>query len=133
MNKSVLLNMVVIAVIIAFAAIVAVPADETILSYGHPRDPDVLMRLIEEARADFDFIDVRTAAEFRSGHIPTATNIDHREIESAMAAGDTSRPVVVYCQSGNRSAQAVAVLNELGYTQVYDFGAVHRWPESLVR
>lgn len=131
MNRSILLNLLVIAVVVAFAAIVAVPAQETLSEYGDPRDPDVLERLIEDARSDFDLIDVRTGAEFSDGHIPTALNIDYRLIGDQRAEGDRTHPVVVYCRTGNRSAQAARTLREMGYTQVYDFGGIHRWSGTL--
>jgi rhodanese-related sulfurtransferase len=40
---------------------------------------------------------------------------------------------VVYCRSGNRSASAKYVLEQLGYTNVNDFGGVYRWKGELVR
>lgn len=95
-------------------------------------DPAVLDRLISESRDTFQLIDVRTPLEFRSGHIPTAINIDHREVGSAMADGDRTVPVVVYCRTGNRSGIAAVTLRALGYT-VVDFGGINRWPGAIER
>ena len=37
--------------------------------------------------------------------------------------------LIVYCRSGNRSSQAANLLEELGYTEVYDLGAMSNWEE----
>ena len=133
MTRSIFLNLLVIAVVVAFAAVVAVPAQETIGGYGDPRDPSVLARLTEEARDVFTLLDVRTPAEFAQGHIPGAVNIDYRNLDSAMAEADRTRPVVLYCRTGSRSAQAERTLRAMGFTQVFDFGGLNRWPGQLHR
>jgi len=37
--------------------------------------------------------------------------------------------IIVYCQSGNRSKQAVIKLNDLGYDEVYDLGSIDNWED----
>ncbi len=132
MTRSTFLNLLVIGVAVAVAAVAAVPT-ERITEHGDPRDPEVLARLVEEAHEDFLLLDVRTAAEFSTGHIPRAVNIDYRVIQSALAETDRTRPVVLYCRTGNRSAQAAEILRAMEFSQVYDFGAVDRWPGPLLR
>ncbi len=66
------------------------------------------------------FLDVREAAEWDEGHLPGAVHIPRGSLESR-AEGllpDRSRPVVVYCAGGNRSAFAAKSLEELGYEDV---------------
>ena len=66
------------------------------------------------------FLDVREAAEWDEGHLPGAVHIPRGSLESR-AEGllpDRSRPVVVYCAAGNRSAFAAKSLEELGYEDV---------------
>ena len=65
-------------------------------------------------------VDVRTPAEFESGHLDGALNISHELTAQRIAeyGDDKSRPIVVYCRSGNRSGQALKVLVELGFTGV---------------
>ena len=133
MTRSIFLNLLVIAVVVAFAAIVAVPAQEAIDRFGDPRDPQVLSRLLEEAPEEILLVDVRTDQEFARGHIPGAINIDYRVIAEAMAEVDRSQPVVLYCRSGNRSSQAEQTLRRLGFTSIHDFGAINRWAEPLAR
>ena len=65
-------------------------------------------------------LDVRSEAEFGSGHVPGAINIPHDQLASRLSDLDsgTDRPVVVYCQSGKRAGIAGAVLLAAGYTNV---------------
>jgi rhodanese-related sulfurtransferase len=76
-------------------------------------------------------LDVRTAAEFASGHVEGAKNIPVHELEARMAElGPASTPVVVYCRSGARSARAAAMLKARGFSTVKDIGPMSAWPRS---
>jgi len=44
-------------------------------------------------------------------------------------ASDKNQAIIVYCKSGNRSNQALTLLEDLGYTEVYDLGAMSNWEE----
>lgn len=83
-------------------------------------------QFVESSQAHL-LVDVRTAEEFASGHIPGAVNIPLQELEGRLAEVPADSPVVVYCRSGNRSAQAADLLHEAGYTQVYDLGGITAW------
>lgn len=73
-------------------------------------------------------VDVRTAAEYRSGHLPGAVNIPVGELGARMKSlGARERPVVVYCASGARSAVARSVLKGQGFAQVFNLGSMGRW------
>lgn len=113
--------------------VVVLPADTLFDSYGDPRDPSVLATMIDEARDEFALIDVRTPAEYADGHIPTAENIDYREIAQAMADGDRDQPVVVYCRSGSRASVAESALRSIGYTRVVNFGGLRDWTGPVER
>jgi len=79
-------------------------------------------------------IDVRTPSEFASGHIPQAVNIDFRDPNFAAAVQklDTTVPYFVYCHSGNRSAQAVAIMKRAGVTNITELrGGISAAPELL--
>lgn len=72
-------------------------------------------------------LDVRSPAEFQRGHLTLAANIPADELRARIAdVGTTQRPVVVYCETGARSAQASAVLTGAGY-QVRDLGPMASW------
>jgi sulfur-carrier protein adenylyltransferase/sulfurtransferase len=65
-------------------------------------------------------VDVREQDEWDEGHIPGAVHLPRGHLESRIErlAPDRSRPVVVYCSAGNRSAFAAKTLGELGYEDV---------------
>jgi molybdopterin/thiamine biosynthesis adenylyltransferase/rhodanese-related sulfurtransferase len=65
-------------------------------------------------------LDVREQDEWDEGHLPGAVHIPRGNLESRIerAEPDRSRPIVVYCAAGNRSAFAAKTLEELGYEDV---------------
>lgn len=72
-------------------------------------------------------LDVRTREEFHEQHVPRALNIPVQELAQRMReVGPASRPIVVYCRSGGRSAMAAELLRGAGY-QVKDLGPMTAW------
>ena len=71
-------------------------------------------------------IDVRTPAEFAAGHVDGSENIDVSagSFEQQVEQLDKDEEYVVYCQSGNRSAQAADTMAELGFTEIVDGGGI---------
>jgi hypothetical protein len=67
-------------------------------------------------------LDVRTPAEFAEGHIEGARLIDFQSgnFESEIAGLDKEATYAVYCRSGNRSGQAVAIMHDAGFHNVYN-------------
>src|SRR4249919_1029079 len=65
-------------------------------------------------------LDVREQNEWDEGHIPGAVHVPRGHLESRVerAAPDHSRPILLYCSVGNRSAFAAKTLAELGYEDV---------------
>ncbi len=66
-------------------------------------------------------IDVREPNEFATGHIADAINIPLQDIaQGAATLSTTSKDtsIVTYCRSGNRSAIAVQMLEQQGFTNV---------------
>jgi rhodanese-related sulfurtransferase len=73
-------------------------------------------------------VDVRSPAEFASGHLDGAINLPVDELPArAGEIGPADTSVVVYCRSGARSARAAGILREKGYSRVLDLGAMSRW------
>jgi adenylyltransferase/sulfurtransferase len=65
-------------------------------------------------------VDVREQDEWDEGHIAGAVHVPRGYLESRIErlAPDTSRPLIVYCSAGNRSAFAAKTLADLGYEDV---------------
>ena len=78
-------------------------------------------------------IDVREAEEWSTGHIPGAKHVPKSFLESRIegAAPDRDQHVILYCQSGNRSAWAARTLIEdLGYENVESMtGGITLWKD----
>ena len=75
-------------------------------------------------------LDVRTPGEFMTGHIQGAQNIDFESgnFENQIAALDKNATYAVYCRSGNRSGQAVAIMHDAGFHNVYNLnGGIIDW------
>jgi phage shock protein E len=70
-----------------------------------------------ELSEDTVIIDVRTPAEFASGHLDGAVNIDVQSPDFAaqIMELDPNGDYFVYCRSGNRSGQAIAQMNQMGF------------------
>lgn len=90
-------------------------------------------RNLMETESDYIILDVRTQEEYDSGHIPDAVLLPSTEVaeQAKTVLPDPDQLILVYCRSGNRSAQAASVLAGLGYTNVVDFGGLNNWPYEV--
>ena len=79
-------------------------------------------------------LDVRTDGEYNGGHIKGAISIPVDEIEARAEKKlpDKNAVILVYCQSGARSARAARALAGMGYTNVSNFGGIMSWPYEIV-
>jgi rhodanese-related sulfurtransferase/type 1 glutamine amidotransferase len=81
----------------------------------------------------FTVLDVRTPKEFAAGHLKRAVNLDFNASDFAQRIGelDRTKPYAVHCQSGKRSAAAVARMRELGFELLYDLeGGFAAWQKA---
>ena len=75
-------------------------------------------------------IDVRTPEEFAQGHIEGAANINWLggTLISDVSGIDKTKPVLLYCGSGERSGEAMAALKQAGFTDIHDLkGGFEAW------
>ncbi|WP_394679970.1 rhodanese-like domain-containing protein [uncultured Exiguobacterium sp.] len=74
------------------------------------------------------YLDVRTPAEFKGNHIKGFKNIPLQTLNSQLNQIPKDKEVLVICQSGMRSKQAVKVLKKAGYSNVTEVrGGVNAW------
>lgn len=94
----------------------------------------------EEAKRILDekpealMLDVREEEEFVTGHAIDAVLYPVDDIDYTTAAiiiPDKTTPLLIYCRSGRRSAEAAEKLKKLGYTELYDVGSLIGWPYGL--
>lgn len=81
---------------------------------------------LDEGKNHF-LLDVRRPDEFATGHIEGAANISVETLANNLSRIPKDVPIVVYCRSGNRSAQAADILADAGYTEIYDLGGIIDW------
>lgn len=88
--------------------------------------------LMEEG-GDYLLLDVRTEAEYASGHIPGAVCVPNETIgqEPPAALPELDQTILIYCRSGNRSRQAAEKLAALGYTHLIEIGGINDWDGPL--
>ncbi|MEP7765434.1 rhodanese-like domain-containing protein [Sanguibacter sp. 25GB23B1] len=81
---------------------------------------------------DAVILDVRTAAEYAEGHLEGAELLDFTggDLSAALPTLDPDTEYLVYCASGNRSGQAVALMAEAGLTEVTDLGGINEAAET---
>lgn len=67
-------------------------------------------------------LDVRTPAEWKEGKVKVATCVDYMSTDFSknVTKLDKSKPIFIYCASGGRSAKAAIMLQEAGFTKVYN-------------
>lgn len=118
MNKWLLVALGVLAVVVFFGS--RASADGAV-------SPIEAASLLKEKK-DLQLIDVRTPAEYESGHLAKAKLIPVQEIESRLGEIDKSKPVLLYCRSGHRSGNALKILQGKGYTQAKHIeGGITAW------
>ena len=89
-------------------------------------------RLINKKNAVL--LDVRTAEEYKSGHIPGAVQIDVQktdDFKKQIESLDKKNTYLHYCRSGKRSNAAKMLMKAMGFTKLYDLeGGFIKWTGS---
>lgn len=72
--------------------------------------------------SDIVIVDVREEKEYKDGHIENSINISSEEIEDRIDELNDSKDktILLYCKSGRRSADTAKILQEKGFTKVYN-------------
>ena len=91
---------------------------------------------ISKLKHDLVLLDVRTQAEFDSGHILNAINISHDEIleDPELLAEYKDTQMVVFCRSGVRAGKVIQLLESIGFEDIIDIdGDMLAWSEAGYR
>ena len=84
-------------------------------------------------REDALIVDVRNPDEFATGHVLGAKNVPLARLDAT--GGDLAkrkdRPVIVYCDGGERAAKAAAALRKHGFARVMNLsGGIGAWQQA---
>ena len=90
--------------------------------------------LMEDNRYDENFviIDVRTPEEYAGGHIEKAINLDYysETFADELDQLDKEKTYLIYCRTDHRSGEALDMMAELGFREVYNMlGGIVQWEE----
>ena len=88
-------------------------------------------RAMMESSSNLLVVDVRTPQEYMQGHLKGAINIPLSDLSLRMGELEKDRPILVYCQTGYRSAQASSILVKAGFVKIYNLeGGIMAWVSS---
>lgn len=133
MKKYLLVVLAVLsAVLLASCTAKAIEADSAGAEYHLLTAEQAKERM--DSGEDLIVLDVRTQEEYDSGHIENAVLLPNETIYDTQPEllPDLNMEILIYCRSGNRSAQAANKLVAMGYTNVFDFGGIIDWPYDIV-
>ncbi len=84
---------------------------------------------IMQENTNYIILDARTIEEYNQGHIPNAICIPNETIDETVTTKlpNKDQLILIYCRSGNRSKQAALKLQQLGYTNLVEFGGIIDW------
>lgn len=91
-------------------------------------NPDAFLKSISAGK--IQVLDVRTADEYKSGHINNALQanwLDKNEFNDRTSHLDKNKTVYIYCLSGGRSVAAAEVLRTKGYNVINLEGGINAW------
>ena len=69
-------------------------------------------------------VDVRTEAEWNTGHLEGALHIEWQDILKISSNIQKDEEIYLYCRSGNRSGKATKILQEAGYINAKNAGSI---------
>jgi sulfur dioxygenase len=92
--------------------------------------PEIAPEWLARNLSEVEVVDVRSRAEFEGelGHLAGAKLLPLDELRSRMDELTASRPIVLICQTGKRSAMAATILRKAGLPRVANLaGGMVRW------
>ena len=108
------------------------PTQETPTQIIEDITPQEAFTLIQdnENNPEFVILDVRTPEEFADGHLKNAITLDYysETFRDELSKLDKDKTYLVYCRSGKRSRNAVDIMEELNFKEVYNMsGGIIEW------
>jgi rhodanese-related sulfurtransferase len=125
------MNMVLLGAVLVSGGMLIWPLVSRLMRPGQEVGPLEAVQLIN--RRDAVVLDVRSAAEYKSGHITNARHVPESEIDARMKELEKvkSKPIIVSCARGARSMNVSNRLRKLGFAEVVALrGGIAAWQQA---
>ena len=95
--------------------------------------PEVAKKMMDDSE-DYIILDVRTEDEYNDFHIKNSILLPDYDVRRRAKdiLVDKAQKIFVYCRTGVRSKLAARTLEDLGYSNVIEFGGIVKWPYEIV-
>lgn len=117
--------------LIDYEAFCGITPEQILHQSGLEITPEELKEKLENGE-DIILIDVREPVEYEINRIEGSKLIPLSKLPEKVNELDQTREIVLYCKMGGRSARAVQLLRELGFTRVKNLaGGIDAWIEKI--
>jgi adenylyltransferase/sulfurtransferase len=118
--------------LIDYDAFCGVVSDEAMAAAADATVTAPELKAMQDAGEDFLLVDVRETGEYEIVRIPGSVLIPKGELPSRLSSLPTDKPVLLYCKSGVRSAEALALLKGAGFASARHLqGGVLAWQKQV--
>ncbi len=118
-------KLIILSIAIALSAFSCTDTNQNEIKVVSPEEMKTLLEM-----EDVQLVDIRTPEEYQTGFIEYSQNINFLSptFEDDILNLDKSKPVLVYCKSGKRSAKCSKKLKAAGFVKIYDLeGGIAKW------
>lgn len=138
MNKVLLSLLAVVNVILFIGVFIIDPIPASSNSQSQSQQPftSLTPQIFNQAitSGEYELIDIRTLGEYLQGSIPDASQVDFYQTQvfsSYLDKLDKKKKYLIFCKSGNRTRQALQIMKQKGFTNVWDLqGGYTAWQAS---
>ena len=88
-----------------------------------------------KTETNYIIVDVRTPEEYNKKHIPNAVLLPIDDIKKGNVSDvlpDKNQTLLIYCWTGRRAEDSAALLADMGYENVYEFGGLVDWTGEII-
>ncbi|MCL1693506.1 MAG: rhodanese-like domain-containing protein [Actinomycetia bacterium] len=119
-----------LVLVLALSVLVAACSSDTTTQSIELVSPADAAQVIADDPAGLVVLDIRTLEEFNEARLADAIMVDFYadDFAAQLDTLDKDVPYVLYCNSGNRSSDAVKTMKDLGFVEVYEIdGGIVNW------
>jgi phage shock protein E len=119
-----------LVLVLALSVLVAACSSDTTTQSIELVSPADAAQVIADDPAGLVILDIRTPEEFNQARLADAVMVDFyaEDFAAQLDTLDKDVPYVMYCNSGNRSSEAVKTMEDLGFVEVYEVdGGIVNW------